>query len=183
MTVGLAVRTPFVLVTSHASPNGLKRIEIADIFRSEKPIWADGAAIRVVLRPKSDSDTPTWIALFPGMAAALEAARKRPDVTTAATDQDNADTAERLNGSLTGSTLTQIRTEERNLRLVQVDGVSPSLSALEDGTYPYSKTLLFVLPAKPKPAVERFIIFLRSAAGQALLRRTGNILASGPDKS
>ena len=62
------------------------------------------------------------------------------------------------------------------MRVVAIDGVEPSLENLERGTYPYSKTLAFVLPAKKNPAAERFIAFLRSAAGQAVLLATDNIL-------
>ena len=81
-----------------------------------RPSWADGSLIRIILRPKSDSDTAVLGAMFPGMAAAIEEARKRPDIPIAATDQDNADMAERIPGSLTGSTMSQVKMERRNLR-------------------------------------------------------------------
>ena len=183
MTVGATVRTPFVLVTSHPKPNGLKRAEVADIYKTPNPAWIDGSPIRVILRPKSDSDTPVLIASFPGMSAALDAARARHDVLTAATDQDSADSAERLQGSLAGSTLTQITTEQRNLRLIAIDGVAPSLEALEIGTYPIGKTLHFVLPAQKHPVAERFLAFLLSPPGQAILRKTGNLVVSSPSGS
>jgi phosphate transport system substrate-binding protein len=180
MTIGAAVRTPFVLVTSHRAPNAIGKSEVADLFSAPNAHWADGTPLRVILRPKSDSDTPTWIAQFPGMATALEAARKRHDVPTAATDQDNADAAGRIDGSLAGSTLTQIITERRTLRLVPVDGVAPSVEALENGSYPFSKQLLLVLPAKKSAAAERFIASLGSPSGRALLRENGNITVDAP---
>ena len=176
MTVAVAVRTPFVLVTSLAKPNGLKKSEISEIFTSPRSAWHDNTQIRIILRPKSDSDTQAWIENFPGMEAALEAARKRHDVPVAATDQDSANMAETIAGSLAGSTLTQITTEQRNLRLVSVDGVAPTLSALESGTYPYRKMLYFVIPAKSKPDVDRFLAFVRSPDGQALLKEKGNLI-------
>jgi phosphate transport system substrate-binding protein len=150
LTQVAAVRTPFVLISSHPKPNGLNSAEIADIFRSPKATWADGTMIRIVLRPRSDSDTPVLGGMFPGMAAAIEAARKRQEVPLAATDQDNAALAEQAPGSLAGSTFTQIKTEQRKVRLVSIDGVEPSLENLERGAYPFSKTLYFVLPAKKK---------------------------------
>ena len=45
----------------------------------------------------------------------LQQLRKRRDLSIAATDQDNADVAEKLKGSLISATLTQIMTEKRNL--------------------------------------------------------------------
>ena len=60
MTQGAAMRTPFVLVTSHANPNGLKSSEIADVFKSANAKWADGTPIRIILRPKSG----VWVKLW-----------------------------------------------------------------------------------------------------------------------
>jgi phosphate transport system substrate-binding protein len=172
----LSIRTPFVLVTSHPQPNGLRSSEIADIFKSLRPTWEDGSSIRLILRPRSDSDTAALGGMFPGMAAAIEIARQRPDIPLAATDQDNADLAERMAGSLSASTLTQIISERRALRVVKIDGIDPSLAAFESGSYPYAKTLDFTMSSRPSPHAETFIAFLRSSAGQAVLRSKGSIL-------
>jgi phosphate transport system substrate-binding protein len=170
MRVAVTMQTPFALVTSHDAPNGLKSDEIADLYRAPRAEWADGSPLRVILRPKSDSDTPLLGSLFPGMASALDAARKRHDVPVAATDQDNAEAAERLPGSLAGASLTQIKTEQRRLRLIAVNGVTPSLTALETGAYPFGKLIHLVLPAKNNAMADRFVAFLRSPAGVAVLR-------------
>jgi len=178
LTPSVAVRTPFMLVTSHPRPNGFKSSEIAGIFKAAKATWADGSPIRIILRPKSDSDTAVLGGMFPDMVAAIEQARQRPDLSLAATDQDNADLAERVPGSLTGSTLTQVKMERRNLRFIPIDGFEPSLENLERRTYPFVKTLYFVLPAKKNPIAERFLDFLRSPAGQTALAATENILVA-----
>jgi phosphate transport system substrate-binding protein len=183
LRVAVIMRTPFVMVGSQENPDGLKSAEIAELFRGERSTWTDGSPVRVILRPKSDSDTPILGAMFPGMASAIEAARKRHDVTVAATDQDNADAAERIPGSLTGFTLTQFKTERRPLHLLPIDGVAPSLEALESGAYPFSKTIYFVLPAKTNPRAEDFVAFLRSPAGRAILRDSGNLIIPDPGKS
>jgi len=183
MRVVLSMRTPFVMVTSHPKPTGLNSTEIAEIFRAEKSTWADGSLIRVILRPKSDSDTPILGGMFPGMVSAIEAARKRHDVPVAATDQDNVGAAEQVPGSLAGSTLTQIKTEHSPLRLLSIDGITPSLEALESGAYPFSKTIFFILPARKNPSAEAFVAFLRSPAGHAILHDSGNLAIPDPDRS
>ena len=130
----------------------------------------------IILRPKSDSDTSILGGMFPGMVAAIEDARRRTDIPIAATDQDNASLAERVSGSLAGSSFTQIKTERRALRFVAIDGVEPSLEHFQTGAYPYGRPLFFILPARKAPAAERFIAYLRSGAGQAALHATGNLL-------
>ena len=178
LTQATTLRTPFVLATSYLGPDGFKSTEIADIYKSTNATWPNGSLIRVILRPRSESDTALLGAMFPGMAAAIETARRRPDIPIAATDQDNLTLAERLPGSLAGSSLTQLQTEERSLRLVPIDGFMPSVKALESGAYPFGKVLYFVVPATKKKGTERFIAFINSPQGQPVLRATGSLLVA-----
>jgi phosphate transport system substrate-binding protein len=168
-------RTALVFVTSHPKPNSLKSSELPEIFKSATPKWADGSPINILLRTKLDGDTLILQEYFTGMQAAIEAARLRPDVPIAATDQDSADVAERLLGSFVQAGLSQIITEKRDLRFVPIDGVEPSLANLESGKYPYEKIFYFVFPAKRSVAAERLLEFMRSAQGQNILRATGNL--------
>lgn len=171
-----AARTPFGVVTSNRNPSGMGSAEVAEAFKSDQAAWADGRPIRVILRPRGDSDTTLLGELFPGMSAALEAARRRPDVPMAATDQDNANLAEEVEGSFTGAAFTQIKMERRKkLRFVALDGVEPTLENFENGTYRYGKTFYFVFTEAKKPMVDRFLAFLRSPQGRVALRQTGTL--------
>jgi phosphate transport system substrate-binding protein len=118
----------------------MKSADLAKIVAAEKPTWADGTPIRIILRPRSDTDTALLGELFPGMTDAIESARRRAEVPTAATDQDNAALADRTPGSLIGTTMTQIKTEHRNLHAVPLDGVEPTLANFESGAYRFSKS-------------------------------------------
>jgi phosphate transport system substrate-binding protein len=174
LTSVLAIETPYALVTSHVKPNSLSKADIAGIYTADSAKWSDGTPMRIILRPKSDSDTVVLGAVFPGMAGALESARQRAGIPTAATDQDNAQLAEQVPGSIAGATLTQVKMEQRRLRYVPIDQIEPSLEALENGTYPYGKRIYFVLPEKRSPAAERFVAYLQTPEGRAALRATGN---------
>ena len=175
LKVRLMTRTPYVLVSSRFADDGLKSSEIAKIYSDHDAKWSDGARVRIILRPKSDSDTAHLGQLFPAMSAAIANARSRPDVPIAATDQDNAAMAERMPGSLTGATLTQIMTEKRRLRRIPIDGIEPTFENFEKGAYPFGKSFYVVTTAKPKDAVEKFVAFLRSPSGYQALRHTGNL--------
>jgi phosphate transport system substrate-binding protein len=109
------------------------------------------------------------------MDAALEAARRRADVPLAATDQDNADLAERVPGSLISATLVQINLEGRKLNLIPVDGVTPSIEAFEAGTYRYGKKFHLAAAARPSAAVRNFLAFIGSPQGREILRWAGVI--------
>ena len=172
-----AFHTPFGLVTSNHSPDGFKSSELVQIYQSDRPVWADGKPIRIILRPTNESDTALLGNMFPGMSAAIAKIRQRPDLSIAATDQDNADMAEKTAGSLVASTLTQIVLEKRNLRFVAIDGVEPSLENYEKGTYSFGKKMYLVAGPQRGPSVARFLAFLRSPMGTAALRDAKVILS------
>jgi len=171
-------RTALVFVTSKRDPNSLSINDIIEIFKSADPKWADGSPIRLILRTRFDGDTLILEQRFAGMREAIAQARKRPEIPIAATDQDSADLAERVSGSLVQAGLSQIETEKRNLRYVPIDGVSPRLAALEKGEYPYEKPFFLVFSAERKAAAEGLLDFLKSEKGRAVLRATGNIPAT-----
>jgi phosphate transport system substrate-binding protein len=174
MAVPIA-RTALVFITSHLKPNSIKSAELIEIFKSVNPKWEDGTPIRPILRTKFDGDTILLEKRFPGMSAAFDAARQRPELPITPTDQDNAALAERLAGSFVQAGLSQIVTEKRDLRFVPIDGVEPTLENLESGKYPYEKDFYVVFSPKSKAVAERLLEFARSEKGQGILRETGNL--------
>nr|WP_170936926.1 MULTISPECIES: substrate-binding domain-containing protein [Rhodomicrobium] len=173
LVVAATLRTPFGFVTSRQAAENLASGEIAGLYRSARPLWPDGTPIRLILRPTEESDNAVLGALFPGMSAALKQARTRGDLSLAATDQDNAEMAERIAGSLVGASFTQMTTEKRKLRFVSIDGVLPSLTSYENGSYPYGKSLYIVVPAKIGAEAAAFVSFIATPEGKGLLRQAG----------
>ncbi len=166
-------RTPFVLVTSQVEPEPLQADAVAAIFGGERTNWLDKSPIRIVLRPETESDTRLLEKYFPGMPAALVRARLRPEIPVATTDQDNATAAEGTVGSITSASLVQMLTEGRDLRVMQIDGVEPTLENLKSGLYPYEKTLHFLVANAARPAATGFANFLKSDAATAIMLEAG----------
>lgn len=186
----LVLRTAFVFATSKGNPNGLKSSDIPRIYADAKATWSDGKPLRIILRPRGESDVALMGRMFAGMDAAIEAARSRPDVPIAATDQDNVKIAERVPGSLTGTTLTQLkterchvhfdastlqRTENPHLSVVPLDGIEPTLASFESGAYPYAKKFYFILGSNSAPSARRFVSYLQSPPGLKALRVTDTL--------
>ena len=167
------LRTPYVLATSHPSPPAMTGAEIVRAYASERAEWPDGSRIKLVLRPRAESDNLVFASLFPGMDAALEQARQRADLPVAATDQDNADLAEKLPGSLTGTTYVQVALERRDLRMITIDGAAPTAEAFQGGAYRPAKVFHVVHARQAGPAAARFVGFLRGEEGLRVLRAAG----------
>lgn len=164
------LRTAFVLATSRHDPEVLKTTALPKIFANEKPTWADGTPIRIILRPRSETDNALLGKFFAGMDQAIEAARRRAEVPIAATDQDNVALAERTPGALIGTTMTQLKTEKSSLTMVPLDGVEPTLGNFESGVYRFAKNLYFIVRTNSTPETQRFVDFLRSPPGVKALR-------------
>ena len=174
-------RTPFVFAAAvRMGLPGITTAELVRIYRGEQTTWPDGRPLRLVLRPKMDSDTDVVKTLSPEMSQAVTAALARDGMIVAATDKTSADSLETIPGAIGTATLTQIISEKRQLQALALDGVIPSLKTLAEGKYPYYKSFLAVTGPGSSPMARQFAVFLQSPAARELLRKNGH--GFGPSK-
>ncbi len=168
-------RTPFVFaVPSKTKIDAITVKDLVEIYSGARDRWPDGARIRLVLRPLGDTDSEILKSISPEVRRAKTLAEKRPGMLFAVTDQEAADSIERTPGAFGTSTLAQIVTEQRTLKVLRFNGVQPSAKTVADGSYPYYKRLLIVTGPKTPASARQFIAFVRSAAGREVLVRTGH---------
>ena len=149
--------------------------EVIDIFAGRKTTWEDGTALRLILRPASDTDTLTLRRMSTEMIDAVKQSQNREGLIVATTDQDSADAIERTSGSFGTTTLALVVPERRRIRMLSLSGVNPTTKSVRDGTYPYTKTFFIVTRKAPSPIAEKFIRFVRSPEGKAILSRVGHV--------
>lgn len=172
-------RTAFVLAVPQENPvTGLTSEELLEIFRGERTSWPNGTRLQLVLRPMHDSDSRLLAHFLDGSDDALETLRKNPAIPVAHTDQDAADQIETMPGGLGTATLALILSERRQLKALDLNGIRPSEATVADGSYPMTKSYYFVTTAAPNPLTVRFLEFVQSPQGQALLRQTGHVPAT-----
>jgi ABC-type phosphate transport system substrate-binding protein len=70
-------------------------------------------------------------------------------------------------------------TENHPVKALAINGVDPVLNNSANKQYPFMKTLSLLTKPAASPAVRRFIDFVRSPEGAAILRKTGNIPMAG----
>lgn len=168
-------RTPFVFAVSTKSKvTAITTGQIADLYAGRTQTWPDGSRIRLVLRPVGEADTDQIKKMAPAIAEALIHAEKIPGTPFALTDQDAASTIERIPGAFGPTTLALIKSEDRSLRALELNGVAATVQNAAGGRYPHYKRLYAVTHAKQAAAVQRFIAFLRSPAGVEILVRNGH---------
>ncbi len=173
-------RSSFVFVTyKNNSVSGLTTGELIDIYKGKRQMWPDGRRIRLVLRPVSDVDTKIVSNISPAMGQAVKIALSRPGMIMAITNQESDETVEKTPGAIGASTLTQIISEKRSLKILSFNGVEPSLKNLAQGSYPLVKRFFVVTKPALPPSAQKFIDFIRSREGRKILEDNGNIAVTG----
>ncbi|MBK5960608.1 hypothetical protein CCR97_20740 [Rhodoplanes elegans] len=171
----LCLRTPLAFVSAHPAPPGLRGADLPRLYSESAPRWPDGKPLNVIMRTRAGSENDYLVAFQPTMASALETAYGRSGVPVATTDQENADLAQRVEGSFAVMSVLQLRAEKLDLRPVALDGVEPRAVTLEDRTYPLWVAVCAVVTGEPRPQTTRLLSYLRSPAGLGLLRTYGAI--------
>lgn len=164
--------TPFVLATNGGQRrNGFTLDELASVYDGRLRTWDKGTQIRLVLRTRDDSDTEQLRSMSPAMNKAVSGSDQRQGMVFGNDDLDTVQLITRTHGSLGPTNLGLLRTTDSRLAVLPINGVTPSVATLKNGSYPWCKTLTVVLPSKASPAAEKFAGFLRSSKARAVLLR------------
>jgi len=167
-------RTPFLFAANgRLSVRGLSTGELVAIYGGKRQTWPDGRRIRLVLRPRTDSDNVIIRNISDEMDRALEDALSRKGMLVGLTSQDSNLLIERTPGAMGTSTLTEWFAEKRSFRPLSLNGVKPSVAALAEGRYPLIRPLYLILPARQSDAVSLFVNFVSSRQGRRILEENG----------
>lgn len=168
-------RTPFVVVVGpRAGVTSLSAHELATLYGEVGATFPNGARARPVLRPGDEIDNRLLRSFSPAMARALDEAVQRRGMLSADTDSEAADIAERIPGALAVSTLALVESEQRALVPLAIDGRVPTVANLVAGSYPWYKSLFLIVLPDADAQTRRFVDFVRSPPGQAVLRAHGH---------
>ncbi len=171
-------RTPFLVVTERKLPlPGFTVEQLAAIYSGKMTTWSDGSPIRLVVRNLFESDTLILRKMSPDMDRAVDVALARPGMLVAANDLENIDLLERTPDSLGTSNLALVQAQNRKLNALPIDGKEPTLAAMRQGTYPYSKSIYLARGPKLSPVAQGFLEFILSASGKEILDRAGYVPA------
>lgn len=170
-------KTPFVFATHQQShQTHLTSAEIIGIYDGTITKWHDGTTVRLILRPENETDTALLKKFIPNIEVAMEKAYLRRGPPIATTDQIAADSIQKIPGAVGPSTLALILGENRPLKALAINGVAPTVENIANGTYPMTKSLYLISGSNSKAEARRFIDFMRSKRGAAILRRTGHLV-------
>lgn len=170
-------KTPLVFITRKNIPvSNVNDTDIVKIFNGTAKRWDDGELIRPILRQPSESNAIIIRKISPEISKAMDIAMSREWRIVALTDQETVDLVEKTPGAFSFSTLTQIISEKRNVKVLNYNGSLPLLNGKVNVSYPIFKTHYIITKPKISDAVKKFLMFLKSSEGRKILLETGNII-------
>lgn len=166
--------SPFVFAAGpRAGATAIGLSDLVRMYAGEQQSWPGGERVRPVLRPAGDADSAYVRSISPLLAAAYDAAFARGGMPMAATNQESDGLAARTPGALAVTTLAQLVTEPHGLTPLAWEGVEPTLANLAAGRYPLWKPFYAVVPGAVPERTRRFLDFLGSPEGRAILQAAG----------
>lgn len=171
---GLAVtefaKVPHAFVANANAPFGRVTLkDLIEIYGGRRTTWPNGERLRLILRSENDVDTEVLKSMSAAMAEAVKSALGREGMTVASTEQESADLVENTPGALGSNTLPMLLAEKRAIKVVPVNGVTPSAKTVANGSYPWFKTFYVLTKPVPPPHVQRFVRFVFSAKGRQIV--------------
>lgn len=171
----LYAQTALVFATAADNPtNALTARQLQKIYSGVHPYWPDRRVARPVLRPQSDSDTLLLHKKLPWLNDAMSKAYLRRGIPVAVTDQISADKIAAIPGAIGTGTLALMLAEQRPLKALSIDNMSPDIESINNGKYPLLKDLFVVIANEPSAVVQAFLQHLSSVQSQQLLKQTGH---------
>jgi phosphate transport system substrate-binding protein len=164
---------------SHLDAPGtdITRERLEQLLAGSQAQWSNGKPVRLVLRPLNDGDSSLLASLKTGMGAALHQAHARAGLTVALTDSDAVDYVEATSMALGTSSMAQVQSEQRRVKVLSLDGVMPSVDSVEAGRYPLVKQMLLCQRSDASEVTRSFVQFvLTHPEALALLRNNGHFV-------
>lgn len=165
-----------VVIGAHPSvvDDGITFEDFVNIYKGTKAAWKDGREIVVLTREPGDSSIEVLEQEVPGFKEAYAESHRAKRWTTLFTDQESNRTLARTHYAIGLTDMGAISAEGLAIKVLKVNGVSPTPENVGSGKYPLVKSLRFVFPKDKLPGgAKAFLDFVRSKEGEKILRASG----------
>lgn len=158
-----------------------RRVEVSDVsseevlamYRGDRPTWPDGTPMVVLQREEGDSSHLVAREAIEGFRAVDDQALDEGRWRVLYSDRAMRDALISTSGGVGLIDFGAAVAEELPVRVLSLDGIRPSPTTVEDGSYPMTKSLSFVLTADLSERARAFVDFVFSPRGQQVIREHG----------
>lgn len=149
--------------------------ELLKVHQGEKKTWSNGRTITVIIREKHDSSNQVLYAMIPGWQDAIKQSIDGKRWHVAYKDAEMPPAIRSMPWSIGLTDSTESLKKDAGFNALRINGVAPTLQNIADGSYPLVKNLLFVYKGELTERSKKFIDFVRSEDGKAVMRSFGAV--------
>lgn len=176
MTVHEIAKVAVVFGVNATVPvTGLSDAQICDIYAGRVTSWKAFGAPDMPIAPRTRPDTEVDAEVVRAKIPCLSNLQMPAGVRVMPRSGDMAKELAASPGAVGMTTATVVEQSRGQIRAVALNGVIPSADSVSHGTYTLTRDSFLVTKAAPSPAVSRFLEFVRSPAGAAVIVANGAV--------
>ncbi|MEO7329274.1 MAG: substrate-binding domain-containing protein, partial [Minicystis sp.] len=169
-------RVAVVVAANQSVPDACTtREHLVHLYGRRKARWIDGSRAVMLQRERSDSSFTVFANLVPGLLDQNEASYKEERWRVLYSDRTMQEALISTEGAAGIFDLGAIVVQRLPLKVICIDGVTPSLWAVRTGRYPFWKDLSFVTYGAPSKLVEEFFHYVRTEEARVLTEASGHL--------
>lgn len=153
----------------------LSEQQVCDIYAGKTLTWSALGGPELGVAPRTRPDSEVDAEVVRAGVPCLRELRMGTAVKVMPRSGDMANELASAAGSIGMTTMTVVEQSSGKIAALSLNGVRPSAQNVEGNTYRLLRQSVLVTKADPPPAVARFLAFVRSAAGDRLIRENGAI--------
>ncbi len=146
---------------------------LVDLLAGRSSRFADGTPATVLLRDRDDTAHSALERMIPALHPAREQAYAQKRFRVLRHDDSMGEAISSTPGALGPFSLGAIVASRLPLEVLAIDGVRPTLTALEEGRWVASRDISFVVRTDREARVASFLSFVAGADGQRMIREAG----------
>lgn len=186
LTVIPFARTPLAIaVHPSVADNSITSAQLIDIYQGKKSQWLDGEEIIVLTREPGDSTTLVLEQNISGFKQIYADSQKQNRWITLYKDREMLQQIEKTPFALGLADVGTVTSEKKrsSLKFLKFNGIEPTIENVANHKYPLVKNLSFVFyQGKISSHAQEFMNFVKSSAGEKILKANNYLADGGEDK-
>lgn len=160
-------------VNASVSTTNVTDHQICDVYAGRITNWKQLGGPDLAIAPRTRPDSEVDAEVVRGKVACLADLKMPEGVKVMPRSGDMAKELAATVGAIGMTTTTVVEQSRGQIKLLSLDSVIPSAENVEHKKYTLTRDSFLVTKAPPPPAVSRFVEFVRSARGAAVIRANG----------
>ena len=149
--------------------------QICDVYAGRITSWKELGGPDIAIAPRTRPDSEVDAEVVRGKIGCLRDLKMPDGVRVMPRSGDMAKELAATVGAVGMTTTTVVEQSRGQIRAMSLNGVSPSADNVGRNTYTLTRDSFLVTKATPPPAVSKFVEFVRSTAGAAVIVANGAV--------